>query len=232
VAVVAAPAGAPGGHGGLFVKLAAGYRFAREHLPFQVLLRLDADALVIGPGIAELAAARFEADPGLGLLGSYRLGPDGGRRSFAPAAAALRAESGWRGLRQPRLRRALRELLATARGAGYEDGEHPLGGAYLHSAGAVAELSRQGLLELPLLARSSLGEDQLFGLLTVAAGYRIGDFGGPGDPLALTWKGLPAEPAELLARRKVVVHSVRSFGQLGEAEIRGSFAAARAAEGR
>ena len=36
-------------------------------------------------------------------------------------------------------------------------------------------------------------------LLTIAAGFRIGDFGGPADPLALRWRGLPAHPAELLA---------------------------------
>jgi hypothetical protein len=64
-------------------------------------------------------------------------------------------------------------------------------------------------------------------MLTVAAGYRIGDFSGPDDPMALKWIGLPAHPDELLARGKLVTHSVRSWQDLDQAQIRAIFAAAR-----
>jgi hypothetical protein len=64
-------------------------------------------------------------------------------------------------------------------------------------------------------------------MLTIAAGFKIGDFGGPSDPMALRWQGLPAHPTALLAAKKLVTHSVRSWGDLGEAEIRGIFAQAR-----
>ena len=52
------------------------------------------------------------------------------------------------------------------------------------------------------------------GLLTVAAGYRIADFGGPGDPTAMRWRGLPAHPHDLLSNQKLLTHSVRFWGSL------------------
>jgi hypothetical protein len=64
-------------------------------------------------------------------------------------------------------------------------------------------------------------------LLTAAAGFRIGDFGGPADPLALKWQGLPAHPADLLTAGKLVTHSVRSWQNLSERQIRNIFAQAR-----
>jgi hypothetical protein len=69
-------------------------------------------------------------------------------------------------------------------------------------------------------------------LMTVASGYKIADFGGPEHPLAVKWNGLPAHPAELLAKGKLVTHSVRSWGDLTEREIRSIFAQARASSGR
>jgi hypothetical protein len=81
--------------------------------------------------------------------------------------------------------------------------------AILYRHGALAEMNRRGWLDLPELGDSYAGEDHLFGLLTVAAGYRTADFGGPGDPLATRWRGLPAAPADLLAAGKLVTHSVR-----------------------
>jgi len=227
VHVVPAPDGAPGGQGGLWVKLAAGMRYALDHADFDLLLRLDADALVLGPGLAGLAAERFAAEPRTGLLGSYRIGPDGAARDWSPARRVLTAECGVRGLRVPELRRLLRGLCAEAAGHGYEMGAHPLGGAYVFRAETLRAMRGRGLLDLPVLARSGAGEDHLFGLLTFACGYRAADFGGPGDPLALRWKGLPCAPERLLEEGRLVTHSVRFWRGLGEAEIRGFFAAHR-----
>ena len=110
----------------------------------------------------------------------------------------------------------------------YIRGEHALGGAVLYRGDTVREMHRCGFLDCPEFARSLLGEDFIFGLMTVAAGYHTGDFSGPGDPLALRWKGLPAAPEELLAKGKLVTHSVRFWADRREAEIREYFAAARA----
>ena len=229
ISIISAPAGAPGSHGGLWVKLAAGYRWVLDGFTPQIILRLDADALMLGTGIEAAAEQAFTADPRVGLLGSYRLGPDGGTRDFSPAARALRSETGLRGLARPRRWSGLRSYVRLARKAGYLHGEHALGGAYIHSFGAARALYGRGWLNQPWLATSKLGEDVIMALLTKAAGFTIGDFGGPGDPMALRWRGLPAHPTDLLAAGKLVTHSVRSWGNSAEPEIRAIFAQARAA---
>jgi hypothetical protein len=225
LAVISPSATRAGPFGGLFVKLGAAFRYALEQADFDVLLRLDADALLLGPGIAEAAMARFERDPAVGALGCYRVGPDGRSRDWTPARKMIQAETGPRGVRRPSVRRRLRSLRRAA--PGYVPGEHALGAAVLYRRDAIGEMHRLGLLDLPELGNSRVGEDHLFGLLTVAAGYRTDDFSGPDDPLALRWKGLPASPEDLLAAGKLVTHSVRSFSDMPEAEIRAYFAARR-----
>ena len=222
VVVVPAPVGRPGTRGGLFVKLAAGIRRALELGEFDVLLRLDTDALVLRPGMVEEAVTRFDADPSVGLLGAVAVGPDGGARSFAPAAAILRPEAGLglrglRGLRHPALRRRLR--------SGPVDGSHPLGGAYLLSAACCRSLASSGWLSAPELAYSRAGDDHLMGLAVQACGFSLGEFSRPGDPLAVQWVGLPAAPAALWASGACVTHSVKSWGDLDEAAVRAEFRA-------
>lgn len=229
VVTIPPPAAPPGVLGGLWVKGAAGIRHAVEHAEFDVLLRLDADALVLGPGIAEAAAARFEQDPAVGALGSYRIGSDGNRRDWTPARKIIQAELGLQGMLRPSARRRLRALVNAA--PAYQLGEHALGAALLFRGDAIRELYRRGWLDLPEMANSRVADDHLFGLLTVAAGYRTGDFGGPGDPLALRWKGLPASPQDLLAGGKVITHSVRFWKDMQETEIRAYFATHRSSRG-
>ena len=156
-----------------------------------------------------------------------RIGPDGATRDFSPAAGELKHEVGWLGLRRPPLRRTLRTLLREAERHGYEPGEHALGGAYLHRGEAVREIARRGWYDLPEFGASGLSEDHLMALITRAAGFRIADFGGPGDPMALRWRGLPAAPEQLVASGALLTHSVRFFADIEEPAIRAYFAAAR-----
>ena len=225
--VIPAPNGAPGALGGLFVKVSAGIRRALAIAEFDLLLRLDTDALMIGAGLEELARRRFAELPGTGILGSYRHGPDGGVRDWGPAARALASECGLRGMRRPSARQLLRRVRREALRNGYVAGEHALGGAYLMTSALLRSFAERGWLDLPDLATSHLGEDHLAGLFARAVGYQLGDFGGPSDPLALRWKGLPAPPAELLASGKLVVHSVKSRCAELEATNRAVFADAR-----
>ena len=227
VAVIKAPAGAAGGQGGLWVKLSAGYRYILQRYEPRLVLRLDADAVLLGSGLEAAAEKVFGEDPGLGLLGSYRIGPDGNRRDFAPVARQLRGEMGLRGLRHPRCRSSLRSFFRLALAHGYVPGESVLGGAYIHSLDAARCLYDKGWLDQPQLARSNLGEDHIMTLITKAAGYEVGDFGNPDGPMALKWRGLPADPQELLAAGKLVTHSVRSWRHLTEQQIRNIFAEAR-----
>ena len=228
IVIRSAPEGAPGGYGGLFVKVASGYKWVLENYEPQIILRLDTDALLIGYGIESFAERIFAEDPQAGMLGSYKIGPDGRWRDFSWAARKLRAEAGIRGLIYPRRHAHLRRYLALAREHGYIDGENALGGAYIHSYNAANRMYLNGSFNQPWLAASELGEDHIMALLTRAAGYKICDFGGPDDPMALRWQGLPAAPADLLAKGKLVIHSVRHWGDLAEDEIRRIFEQARA----
>jgi hypothetical protein len=228
IAIIDPVSARPGVDGGLWLKVAAAYRWLLERYQPALIMRLDADALFLGSGIEAAAEAAFGQDPRVGLLGSYRVGPAGAPRDFTPVARELRAEIGLRGLRNPRLRTGLRNFTRLARQHGYEDGEHVLGCAYLHSLAAASTINQNGWFDQPWLEDCRLCDDQIMSLMTVAAGYRIADFGGPQHPLALKWHGLPAHPADLLANGKLVTHSVRSWGGLSEKEIRGLFAAARA----
>jgi hypothetical protein len=218
----------PGTEGGLWVKMAPVYRWLLERYRPGIVLRLDADAVILGSGLEAAAEESFRRDPAVGLLGSYRVGYDGKPRDFRPAARDLRSETGVRGLRHPQLRAGLRRYVARARHHGYVDGEHALGCAFLLRAEAIEAIQANGGFSQPWWEASKLGDDQIMSLITVAAGYKIADFGGPADPLALKWKELPAHPAELLAKRKLVTHSVRAWGELTERQIRDIFAAARA----
>jgi len=228
VHVVAPPKRARGVDGALWVKIASGYVALTDRCRPRVVLRMDGDALMLGHGLADAAERRFAAEPTVGMLGAHRRGPDGALRDFGPAARHLASEVGWRGLRKPLLRARLRALQRQA-GDGYEPGQHALGGAYIHSGSAVDEMLRHGMLHNAVFARSGLSEDHIMGLLTCAAGFEIGDFSGPGDPMAIKWRGIPWSPAELLERGALVTHSVRSWEDLDEPEIRRQFRERRCA---
>jgi hypothetical protein len=213
--------------GGLWVKQAVGYQWLLERYKPDIVLRLDADALIIGAGIEELAAREFAKDPKVGLLGSYRIRADGALRDWSWPARRLRIETGPRGLLHPSSRRLLRELVTLAKQNAYIDGEHVLGACCIHSVRAVDDIYAKGWFRASCFETSKLGDDHLVSLITVAAGYRIADFGRPEDPIALAWKGLPAHPDELIARKKLVTHSVKSWESLKESEIRSIFRAVR-----
>jgi hypothetical protein len=228
IAVIRAPAAPSGVLGGLWVKVAAGYTWVLERYRPGIILRMDADALMLGTGIEAAAERAFASRPDVGMLGSFRMDSAGHPRDFSPVARILRDEEGLRGLLHPRCRSLIRHYARLARQHGYVAGEHALGAAYIHSYQAASRLYRNGWLDKPQLKPSRLADDHLMSLLTIAAGFRIGDFGGPGDPLALRWRGLPAHPSELLADRKLITHSVRSWDGLTERQIRSFFAEARA----
>jgi hypothetical protein len=231
IIVMPPPTTVPGILGGLWVKVAAGYTWLLERFRPGIILRMDADALMLGRGIEAAAEKAFARHPGVGMLGSFHRDSDGNPRDFSPVARILRAEEGLRGLTHPRCRSLVRYYARLARQRGYVAGEHALGAAYIHSHHAASCLHRKGWFNEPRLGSSKLADDHLMSLLTVAAGFRIGDFGGPEDPLALKWRGLPAHPSELLAEGKLITHSVRSWGDLTEQQIRSIFAQARATAG-
>jgi hypothetical protein len=228
VDVIPTPHDAAGGYGGLWVKIAAGYRALLNLCRPELILRMDTDAILTGPGLADAAFGYFQRRPEIGLIGAHHRGPDGGRRDFGPAERGLRHETGLLGLRRPATRRAVRRLVRAA-GPDYVPGEHVLGGAYIHRGAAARAMAAKGLLDNPVLSGSRLGEDHLMALATLAAGYRLGDFSGPNEPMAIKWQGLSASPDDLVTQGALIVHSVRSGPGMSESEIRSRFRTLRGA---
>src|SRR5262249_1455458 len=79
-------------YGGLYFNLSKSWSVILERYDFDTILRLDDDALVIGPGADREAVEYFHAHPDVGCLGSYRFTCLGDRRDFTPARRILRAE--------------------------------------------------------------------------------------------------------------------------------------------
>ena len=191
-----------------------------------MLLRIDTDALVAAK-FEDEAIAYFAAHPEVGCVGSYRYGYDGGRRSYWWARGRIiRAALD---LRAPRTARDIVGLVLEAKRHGYVLGESVLGGVCLYSRPAVAALQQSGYLGVESLRGVPFHEDQIFCLALVAAGFKLGDLGRREDGPLFGAKhvGLPASPADLIAEGKCLVHSVRSWGYMDEAQIRAEFRSAR-----
>ncbi len=217
------PGTGQGVSGGLTRLTCLGLRRAVRDPRVDVVLRLDTDALFIGPGLAEAARVAFRADPSLGLLGSYDRLSTGAPRDFGPAAFVLNRDLGSGRFRHPVWALTLRASRAAARRHGYCDGEHVLAAAAVFSRTCVLALARARLLPPPAVVSSDLGDDQFLGLAVRAVGMRMGDLASGDGPLALAWQGLPDTPQNLLAAGKSVVHSVKSGPTPGPSAPRSLF---------
>lgn len=222
--------GALGGLGGLYLADSVGFRAALEQ-PFDLLLRIDTDGLVIGSGWEHHAIEVFAADPRTALLGPYRTAHDGRPRDCSYAARSFRSSTRWRRLRNdPRQVIVLRRLLSKARSNGWRDGESVLGGICVFHRRGLEGLQAAALLGHPALGRLPMPDDQILSMLLASQGFTLAPFGTAADdlPMAAVWKGMPDHPEALLAAGKKLVHSTKSYGDMDERGIRAMFAAARA----
>lgn len=214
--------------GGLYKAESLAYLFAHSAFDYQVLMRMDTDALLIGFGLAADAADEFRRHPNVGQLGTYMIGTNGEVSEFSWPRDELLKETSWIGWLKDRERcEMLRKLMAAAQTHGYQLGEHIIGGVSILSPVFMEKVVSEGYLLREELRRSRLQEDHLFSLLVKAVGMDLGEFGGPEHPLANRWKGLPASPEQLVAMNKKVIHSTRFWENRKEPEIRAFFRARR-----
>ncbi|MBC7987556.1 MAG: hypothetical protein H7X93_12955, partial [Sphingomonadaceae bacterium] len=212
-------------YGPLAVTLGMAFREAIARFDCEIAFRVDVDALITGPGIPEAAAARFAADPRIGLLGACAFASEGSARDVSYPAAILRAEAS----RDDPLGRLLMALWIDAKAHGYCDAEHANGCVSLIHRRALDAAIAAERLGHPAFEASRLGEDILLALVVRSLGFTLGEFASEGDPLGVKWRGLPFDPPTLHAQAKSAIHSVRHFGAgWCEAEIRAWFQGARA----
>jgi len=187
-------------------------------------VKLDTDAAVIAPFSPQLTAAF--TDPGLGVVGSYDRTSSGGTRDWSGWRAtidrATRPLAVSRGSRTIRVRYRTAEHRRTVRrirDAAYRfapPGAHCLGGAY-----AVSGVFLQtAALDWRPWVGAQLGEDVVVGLLCSSAGLRMQSLTGTREPFALSWRGLPGSPSDILAHGHAIVHSVKRDDQHEERCVR------------
>jgi hypothetical protein len=188
------------GRGGMYLSISQAMLHGLAQHRFRALLKLDPDALITGDGLVPAVRDRLQRFPSHGLLGSYRTTCTGAPRRFRVWGPVFERE------------RALwRPFLASLAQTDYEPGEHAQGGAIVYSAACVADLRNKGLLGVPAFGASKLAEEVIFSLLLRHAGWTIGSLVEPGDPLAISHRGLPLSVAAIRRQRRAVVHSVK-FG--------------------
>jgi hypothetical protein len=215
--------------GSLYLNLSEGFREALTQ-PFRILVRLDTDALISGSDFEAKATRCFDEDEHIGSLGSFRIGYNCiGVRNRSWAKHRIQVYLALRAWKKPRTGLMVVRLIARARNSGYKLGESVMGGAAIYRREALATLEEEGLLGRSDLAEIGVHEDHLFGLCLFAVGYRLGEFGNKYDdlPMGVDWRTLPAEPKELLALGKSIVHSTKQFRSMDEQAIRAEFRSAR-----
>lgn len=217
------------GYGALYVTLSLAFKHALENYSFKTLLKLDTDALVIGPDPQKDAEQMFANDPSIAIAGLYKTGDeiyDFNNNIIDnrwPRGHLIRATSTWRIIKRPLGNFTLRKYFLKALANGYELGENIFGGSYFTNEPFLKSLNENGLLPVYNLHNSRLGEDHLFGMFAKMLGFNLGDLATGNLPFGVAWKGLPASPETLLARGKKIIHSTRRWEGQKEAEIREYF---------
>lgn len=208
-----------------------GLRAAAE-LNVDFALKLDTDALIIGPFSAALR--ELFKSPELGLVGSYDVTCVGTSRvpSFGawarrlgrvglPWTIMIRPPILWRKPQTRAQRHLASAIYARAKAnSSYVRGGHCLGGAY---AVSPQLLRHTELLDWRLWIRTQLGEDVIVGVIVGAAGFTMRSAVGHGEPFGLSHLGLPSPPHKLLKQRHSIIHSLKSHGGSDEEDLRELF---------
>jgi hypothetical protein len=202
---------------------------------YRYVLKLDTDALVINPFHDSLAAF-LDANPGVGIAGSYLRFPDGAQRvgytSLGPRLARaseirfLRSVLRENPLEAPAALLAImkrRAILREARVEGYVDGHHVQGGSYAVAGRVLEQWTRQSLDKSTSLFKwTKTSEDVAISLLVRWLGYELADFNAEGEVFGVWYRRLKAPP-ETLRRHYAIIHSLKTAEGQDEQELRAVF---------
>lgn len=194
-----------------FPQMARATRELLRRYDFRVLAKLDTDALVTGPGLTRGAEAVFASDPRIGLLGTTVTAADGSpRRQFQFDAWMIAHSRRWS--------RRVRRLFDSAAAGRQGPFVRVQGGVYLVSRAALDMAAERGLLRWRQPWWSRLPEDTILSAVVEAAGFSLGSWGGPREPIASGYKLLPLPLEDIVEQRRLAVHTVRR-GFHGEPEV-------------
>lgn len=167
-----------------------------------IFVKIDPDALIIGPGLQRVLTEAFASAASVGIAGTYRIDWDG----------TVRDLSYWRD-RMERVGVDFGPPLKMALSNGYELGEGVQGGCYAIRAECIGRMAELGFLDNwthPNVVRGrQVAEDSIMTMLTYAAGFTAVDIGGPGQAFGLWDVGLPMPPEELVRQNRIVTHAIK-----------------------
>lgn len=219
--------------GGTVCGTFAALAWAARERPGAWVLRLDSDALVIGPFADAIEAA---LQPGDGILGACHLTCNGQRRDVSAIAAdvARHRRPVWAWRHPPRrpwwIRPAdpfVRSVLDAAARGGYVPGEHCIAAGCAITPALVAALHARGWLDDPARwLQARLGDDMVLGAMARACGLALRDLP---TVFGVAHRGLPDTAPALRARGFAIVHSVKNDPASSEEELRAFFAPDRGA---
>jgi hypothetical protein len=217
--------------GGTCTATLAALAWVHEHAPGAWVMRLDSDALVIGP-FAEALDSAWRTDDG--ILGSCHMTCNGEPRDLTPwsRTARMHARRVWVWLHPPRrlrhVQRAVPVVRQVARAAllrQYRPGEHCIAAGCAISAELVGRAAAQGWLDDPRAwLNSRLGDDIMLGMMARALSLDLRDFHAV---FGLKHIGLADTPQGLAERGFAVIHSVKNDARFPEEEVRAFFAGRR-----
>ncbi len=195
--------------------IADGIDYALRRYSFDVLVKLDTDALAIGSSPSAAAARLFEREPRVGVAGTIGVGAEGVPENYDFDRWVLPHTERWS--------RACHRLMERARHGGY-DGSKVHGGVYAFSRPALEAMKASGDLDWRPPWWTPLGEDFWLSIEALANGFSLGSLGGPGEPYAVASKYTPVPTSRLLEQGRVAIHSVRNgFDGEDEATLRAFF---------
>jgi hypothetical protein len=198
-------------------------------------MKIDTDALVIGP-FAQKLAAEFDRDPTIGALGAYTKTPEGLERDIARNARLMRElhrpPVGWNGgprgfLRSLKKRfggsggaATIRRHISDAVANGYVYGENCLGGAYAMSRESFADMKSRGYLDdYKLWTPVDVPEEVMMCMYVRATGRRLENFVDRGQVFGVRFVGLPFGLEEIVERGYSIIHSIKNDKRHSEEEI-------------
>lgn len=224
--------------GGTCAGTLAALRWARERgvgRPGTWVLRLDSDALVIGP-VVERVEAAFAEHPTAGVLGIAHRTPNGNERLHPWWDPVVRkhARPMWWWRRPPLPGRYLtvavpvvRDTVRQALANGYSPGEHAIAAGCAIRGDLIEALARTGRLDEPRAWLPTLfGDDVMLGAMARALGFALVDLP---SVFGIQHQGLPCAPAACVDRGFGVIHSTKNDTEHPEDEIRAFFRERRAA---
>jgi hypothetical protein len=193
---------------GLLRLVLESFALALERYEFDVLLKIDTDAMVLRPGVFAEARACFEREPEVGMAGSYLSGTEAehDEHRFAWLVPIMEREAA--------ADRRFGEAWEAAQANGYRPGEHVQGGVYVLARAVLEALREFGLLRWRPHLETVLYDDVVLSMFVRAVGFRPASL----EPTIQSRPNSMPLPLERVAEvRPAAVHTVKR-GLHGESE--------------